>query len=51
MDEKMLFSIEEIIADFPNFEIHTLEEKETELTEGLYNNGTGSVIRFVGRKL
>lgn len=51
MDEGMLFSAEEIKTDFPNFEIHLLEEKETELKEGLYHNGTGSVIRFVGRKL
>lgn len=51
MDESMLFSIAEIKADFPDFEIHLLEEKETDLKEGLYHNGTGSVIRFVGRKL
>ena len=25
-------------------------EKEIELSEGLFHNGTGSVIRFVGRK-
>lgn len=46
----MLFSIEEIKADFANYAIIELEEKEIELTEGSFHNGTGSVIRFVGRK-
>ena len=49
-DIESLFSIEEIKADFPNYEIIELEEKEIELSEGLYHNGVGSVIRFVGRK-
>ncbi len=46
----MLFSIEEIKADFANYTIIELEEKEIELKEGDFHNGTGSVIRFVGRK-
>ena len=46
----MLFSIEEIQNDFSNYEVVLLEEKEIELQEGLFHNGTGSVIRFVGRK-
>jgi SAM-dependent methyltransferase len=46
----MLFSIEEIQNDFSNYEIIILEEKEIELQEGIYHNGIGSVIRFVGRK-
>lgn len=46
----ILFSIDEIKADFPNYEIIELEEKEIELNEGLFHNGTGSVIRFIGRK-
>lgn len=49
-DIESLFSIEEIKTDFPNYEIIELEEKEIELSEGLFHNGTGSVIRFVGRK-
>jgi len=49
-DIDSLFSIEEIKADFDNYEIITLEEKVIELNEGLYHNGQGSVIRFVGRK-
>lgn len=46
----MLFSIDEIKSDFENYEILELEEKEIELSEGLFHNGTGAVIRFVGRK-
>ncbi len=49
-DIESLFSIEEIQADFPNYEIIELIEKEIELNEGLFHNGKGSVIRFVGRK-
>lgn len=45
-----LFSVEEIKADFPDYEIIQLAETEIELQEGLYHNGTGSVIRFVGQK-
>ena len=47
---EMLFSIDEIKSDFANYEIIELEEKEIELKEGLFHNGEGSVIRFVGRK-
>ena len=46
----MLFSIEELKSDFFNYEIVELEEKEIELNEGLFHNGQGSVIRFLGRK-
>ena len=49
-DLDSLFSIEEIKLDFPDFEIISLEEKEIQLNEGLYHNGKGSVIRFIGRK-
>ena len=47
---EMLFSKETIKENFPNFEILQLEEVEVELQEGLYHNGLGSVLRFVGRK-
>ena len=50
-DIESLFSIDEIKSDFPNYEIIELEEKEIELNEGLYHIGTGSVIRFIGRKI
>ena len=49
-DIETLFSIEEIKSDFNNFEIIELIETEIELHEGLFHDGTGSVIRFVGRK-
>ncbi|MBS1534794.1 MAG: class I SAM-dependent methyltransferase [Bacteroidetes bacterium] len=49
-DLASLFSIEEIQEDFSDYEVILLEEKEIELSEGLYHNGLGSVIRFVGRK-
>ncbi len=48
---EMLFSIDEQKSDFYNFEILELVEQETELNEGLFHIGKGSVIRFVGRKL
>ncbi len=48
-DVESLFS-EEIKSDFSNYEIIMLEEIEIELHEGLYHNGKGSVIRFVGKK-
>lgn len=50
-DIESLFSIEEIKADFPDYDIIELAETEIELSEGLFHNGTGSVIRFVGQKL
>lgn len=46
----MLFSIDELRSDFSNYEIIELEEKVIELHEGLFHNGEGSVVRFVGRK-
>ena len=49
-DVAMLFSIDELKSDFANYEIIELEEKEIELSEGLFHNGRGSVIRFTGRK-
>lgn len=49
-DIESLFSIAEIEADFPNYEIIELEEKEIELNEGIFHNGTGSAIRFMGKK-
>lgn len=49
-DIESLFSIEEIRFDFPDYDFEELAEMEIELNEGLFHNGTGSVIRFVGRK-
>ena len=47
---EMLFSVDSIQSDFLDFEIIQLEEVEVELEEGLYHNGVGKVIRFIGRK-
>jgi SAM-dependent methyltransferase len=49
-DINMLFSLAEIKADFENYEIVVLEEKEIILDEGKCHIGKGSVIRFVGVK-
>jgi 2-polyprenyl-3-methyl-5-hydroxy-6-metoxy-1,4-benzoquinol methylase len=49
-DIAMLFSIDELKSDFANYEMIELVEKEIELSEGLFHNGKGSVIRFAGRK-
>lgn len=46
----MLFSIDEIKADFINYDFEELAETEVELNEGLFHNGKGSVIRFIARK-
>jgi hypothetical protein len=47
----MLFSEEELKADFNQFEFLEFYEGELKLQEGLYHNGIGYVIRFVARKL
>jgi hypothetical protein len=49
-DIAMLFSTDELKSDFANYEMIELAEKEIELSEGLFHNGVGSVIRFTGRK-
>ena len=49
-DIESLFSIEEIQSDFPDYDFEELTEIEIELNEGLFHNGKGSVIRFIGRK-
>ena len=49
-DLGMLFSTEELAADFSNYEVLLLTEDIPVLEEGKYHQGQGSVIRFVGRK-
>lgn len=49
-DVDTLFSVGEVRHDFEGFEVILLEETEVQLREGLYHIGTGSVVRFVGRK-
>ncbi|MDO4232354.1 MAG: hypothetical protein Q4D19_09490 [Lautropia sp.] len=45
-----LFSREQIRQDFDSLDVLLLEEQEITLHEGLLHNGTGAVIRFVGRR-
>ena len=49
-DIDMLFSKEEIAADFAGYDIEILEEVEVVNEEGIYHSGASSVIRFVGTK-
>jgi SAM-dependent methyltransferase len=49
-DIDMLFSKEELLADFENYEVLMLEEMKVWLEEGIKHVGWGSVIRFIGRK-
>ncbi|SEW52212.1 class I SAM-dependent methyltransferase [Chitinophaga arvensicola] len=49
-DIDMLYSREEIQADFENYEILLLEETQVTLNEGKYHIGEGAVVRFIGRK-
>ena len=49
-DIASLFSIDEIKSDFVNYDFKELAEAVIELHEGLFHNGQGSVIRFVGQK-
>jgi ubiquinone/menaquinone biosynthesis C-methylase UbiE len=46
----MLLSTEEIKQDFRNISIVLLENTEVDLKEGIYHNGRGSVVRFIGIK-
>lgn len=47
---EMLFSKEDLLVDFSNFEILKLEKKEIVLNEGLYHNGKSAVIRMIAKK-
>jgi hypothetical protein len=49
-DLASLFSMEELKADFKHFDIIELTEAVIDLKEGVYHNGEGAVVRFVGRK-
>lgn len=49
-DVESLFSIAEITAHFPNYEVIELKEEVVDLREGPFHSGVGSVIRFVGSK-
>jgi len=49
-DPDMLYTVDEVRIAFPDIELDYLEQVEIELHEGIYHNGTGSVIRLVGTK-
>jgi len=49
-DPNMLYTLDEVRKSFPAFDVNYLEQVEIELHEGVYHNGTGSVIRFIGTK-
>ena len=46
----MLFSLEELVSDFSDFEIQFSEEATVILNEGLYHVGESAVVRLVGIK-
>lgn len=49
-DLEFLFTQEMLLEDFSAFTILELYETEVQLHEGVYHNGLGKVIRFVGQK-
>ena len=46
----MLFSEEEVKNEFPNVRFDHLSTDKTVLNEGLYHQGDGIVVRFIGTK-
>lgn len=50
-NSESLSSLEELKADFSNFEIIEAVEQEIELKEGNYHVGKGHVARFMARKI
>jgi hypothetical protein len=46
----MLFSLEDLMADFSDFEIQFSKEVTVQLNEGLYHVGESAVVRLVGIK-
>ncbi|MCO5260124.1 MAG: methyltransferase domain-containing protein [Crocinitomicaceae bacterium] len=46
----MLYDLDELKADFPNFEFIEAEEKAVELNEGEYHKGKANVVRLFAKK-
>jgi hypothetical protein len=46
----MLFSEEEVRNEFPNVTFDHLSTDKTALHEGLFHQGDGIVVRFIGTK-
>jgi len=49
-DPDMLYTVDEVRIAFPDIDLDYLEQVVIELHEGVYHNGTGSVIRCIGTK-
>lgn len=49
-DINALYSEEEVIDDFSDFQVMHLSQEEITLNEGKFHIGEGSVIRYVGKK-
>lgn len=49
-DVRLLYSKEQLLAMFKDFEVLEMEEKEVEIWEGSFHGGLSAVVRFVGRK-
>jgi hypothetical protein len=49
-DPSMLFSKEELLADFEGFDCQLLQEDVVQLNEGLYHVGESAVVRMVATK-
>jgi len=47
---EMLYSLDEMLADFKGFEILESTEQEVELNEGIYHKGIAEIIRFLAIK-
>ena len=48
--EDLLYSSDDIAADFADLSTKLLAESEINLNEGVYHVGTGHVVRYFGRK-
>jgi ubiquinone/menaquinone biosynthesis C-methylase UbiE len=49
-DLSVLYSLEDIVTDFIEYDFLHLSEEEIDLQEGLGHRGAASVIRFIGKK-
>jgi SAM-dependent methyltransferase len=49
-DPDMLYSEEEVLKDFPDFDIISIQDTVVELYEGEFHKGESAVIRFTGVK-
>jgi|SRR5690625_7804 len=50
-DPEMLYHLDDIISDFPDFEFKEAIEEKIQLNEGNHHKGTASVIRVFAKKI